>query len=160
MTRAVYAGTFDPLTFGHLDIISRAAEVFDELIVATTDNLEKQSLFSLEERLSMLRQVLNDRPGLEVQPFNGLLVHYAREIGANVLVRGLRAAADFDYEFEMGLMNRELEQQIETVFFLTRPKYMFVSSTLIKEIARKGGDIRPFVPRVVQDAIINKLGRR
>lgn len=160
MAKAVYAGTFDPVTFGHLDIISRASDVFDELVITTTDNINKHPLFSLEERLQMLRDVLNDRPGIEVKPFKGLLVEFAREVDAQVLVRGLRAAADFDYEFEMGLMNRELAPQIETVFFLTRPNYMFISSQLIKEIALKGGDVSPFVPPVVQDAIINKLGRR
>jgi pantetheine-phosphate adenylyltransferase len=160
MAKAVYAGTFDPVTFGHLDIISRGADVFDELVVTTTDNINKQPLFKLDERLAMLREVLDSRPGIEVRPFNGLLVDFAREVGAQVLLRGLRAAADFDYEFEMGLMNRELAPQIETVFFLTRPQYMFVSSQLIKEIALKGGDVSPFVPPAVQDAIIVKLGRR
>lgn len=159
MAKAVYAGTFDPVTFGHLDIITRAAEVFDQLVVTTTDNINKQPLFPLEERLKMLRDVLDSRSGIEVRPFSGLLVDFAREIGARVLLRGLRAAADFDYEFEMGLMNRELEPRIETVFFLTRPQYMFVSSQLIKEIALKGGDVSPFVPPAVQDAIIAKLGR-
>jgi len=160
MTKAVYAGTFDPVTFGHLDIISRGAEVFDELVVTTTDNINKEPLFKLDERLAMLREVLDSRPGIEVLPFNGLLVNFALEVGAQVLLRGLRAAADFDYEFEMGLMNRELAPQIETIFFLTRPQYMFVSSQLIKEIAMKGGDVSPFVPPAVQDAIILKLGRR
>jgi len=160
MAKAVYAGTFDPVTFGHLDIISRGADVFDELVVTTTDNVNKEPLFKLDERLAMLREVLDSRPGIEVRPFNGLLVEFAREVGAQVLLRGLRAAADFDYEFEMGLMNRELAPQIETVFFLTRPQYMFVSSQLIKEIAMKGGDVSPFVPPAVQDAIIIKLGRR
>jgi pantetheine-phosphate adenylyltransferase len=160
MAKAVYAGTFDPVTFGHLDIISRGADVFDELVVTTTDNINKQPLFKLDERLAMLREVLDSRPSIEVRPFNGLLVDFAREVGAQVLLRGLRAAADFDYEFEMGLMNRELAPQIETVFFLTRPQYMFVSSQLIKEIALKGGDVSPFVPPAVQDAIIVKLGRR
>lgn len=159
MAKAVYAGTFDPVTFGHLDIISRGAEVFEQLVVTTTDNINKQPLFPLEERLAMLREVLDSRPGIEVRPFSGLLVDFAKECGAQVLLRGLRAAADFDYEFEMGLMNRELAPQIETVFFLTRPQYMFVSSQLIKEIAMKGGDVSPFVPPVVQDAIIHKLGR-
>ena len=107
----------------------------------------------------MLREVCNSRSDIEVRPFSGLLVDFAEEIGASVLVRGLRAAADFDYEFEMGLMNRELSPRIETVFFLTRPQYMFVSSKLIKEIAQKGGDVAPFVPPAVQDAIIAKLGR-
>jgi len=160
MTKAVYAGTFDPVTFGHLDIIGRALDVFDELVVTTTQNVNKSSMFSLEERLSLLKQTLGDNPGIEITHFSGLLVDYARQVGASVLVRGLRAAADFDYEFEMALMNRELAAEIESVFFVTRPKYMFVSSSLIREVAIKGGDINPFVPPAVRDAIITKLSRR
>ena len=158
--KAVYAGTFDPVTFGHLDIIGRALEVFDELVVTTTDNLNKTAMFTLEERLAMLRETLADKPRVTVTTFHGLLVDYAREIEAKVLVRGLRAAADFDYEFEMALMNRELAHQIESVFFVTRPIYMFISSSLIREVAIKGGDITPFVPENVRDAIISKLSRR
>lgn len=160
MGKAVYAGTFDPVTFGHIDIVHRAAEVFDHLVVTTTDNLNKTPFFELDERLALLRTVLDNAPGIEITPFSGLLVDFARSIGAKVLVRGLRAAADFDYEFEMGLMNRELAPEIETVFFVTRPQYMFVSSKLVREIARKGGDIGSFVPPAVQNAIISKLGRR
>ncbi len=159
MGKAVYAGTFDPVTFGHIDIVNRAAEVFDHLVVTTTNNLNKTPLFSLEERIEQLHTVLDGTPRIEITPFNGLLVDFARQIGAKVLVRGLRAAADFDYEFEMGLMNRELAPEIETVFFVTRPQYMFVSSKLVREIARKGGDISSFVPPAVQNAIMSKLSR-
>jgi pantetheine-phosphate adenylyltransferase len=160
MIKAVYAGTFDPVTFGHLDIIERASRVFDQLVITTTENVNKDSFFTRDERLELLRATLDAKPGIEVLPFDGLLVDFAREIGAQVLVRGLRAASDFEYEFEMAMMNRELWPQIEIVFFVTRPRYMFVSSTLIREIAGKGGDISPFVPQPVQDAIITKLGQR
>jgi pantetheine-phosphate adenylyltransferase len=159
MGKAVYAGTFDPVTFGHIDIVHRAVEVFEPLVVTTTNNLNKTPLFSLEERIEQLHTVLDGTPRIEITPFSGLLVDFARQIGAKVLVRGLRAAADFDYEFEMGLMNRELAPEIETVFFVTRPQYMFVSSKLVREIARKGGDISSFVPSTVQNAIMSKLSR-
>ncbi|UCG88087.1 MAG: pantetheine-phosphate adenylyltransferase [Gemmatimonadota bacterium] len=160
MGKAIYAGTFDPVTFGHIDIVDRAAEVFDHLIVTTTNNLNKTPFFDLDERIDLLKRVLADKPGIEITPFSGLLVDFARSTGAKVLVRGLRAAADFDYEFEMGLMNRELAPEIETVFFVTRPQYMFVSSKLVREVAHKGGDIGLFVPPAVQNAIISKLAGR
>ena len=159
MVKAVYGGTFDPVTFGHLDIINRAAQVFDELVVATTENVNKTSLFSLDERLELLKEILQGRSAIAVAPFKGLLVDYARSIGAKVLIRGLRAAGDFDTEFEMAMMNRELVSDIETVFFVTSPQYMFVSSTLIREIAVKGGDISPFAPEIACNAIISKLGQ-
>jgi pantetheine-phosphate adenylyltransferase len=163
MARALYAGSFDPVTHGHLDIVQRAAEVFDELIVSTTHNVNKRELFSLDERLELLRQTIAALPPggrrgqITVEPFSGLLVRFARERGVQVLVRGLRAASDFDYEFEMAMMNRQLAHDIETVFFVTSPQYMFVSSSLIREIAFSGGDIGPFVPDIVKNAIMSKL---
>ena len=166
MVRALYAGTFDPVTYGHLDIVRRAAEVFDELIVSTTENVSKHELFSLEERLGLLSQTIEGLPEgsarrgqISVEPFNGLLVDFARSQNAQVLVRGLRAASDFDYEFEMAMMNRQLQQNIETVFFVTSPQYMFVSSSLIREIAFGGGDVGPFVPDIVKNAIMSKLDK-
>ncbi len=166
MTRALYAGTFDPVTYGHLDIVQRAAEVFDELIVATTHNVNKRELFSLAERLDLLRQTIEELPEdrgsrcqIVVRSFDGLLVDFAKAEEAQVLVRGLRAASDFDYEFEMAMMNRQLEHNIETVFFVTSPQYMFVSSTLIREIAFSGGDVEPFVPIKVKNAIMSKLDK-
>lgn len=166
MTRALYAGSFDPVTYGHLDIVQRAAEVFDELIVCTTHNVNKRELFSLEERLELLRETISGLPGergsrckINVDSFNGLLVDFAKAQGAQVLVRGLRAASDFDYEFEMAMMNRQLEHDIETVFFVTSPQYMFVSSSLIREIAFSGGDVGPFVPIKVKNAIMSKLDK-
>ena len=159
MAKAVYAGTFDPLTFGHLDIISRAAEVFDQ--AGYHDHRQHQQAGAVHpgRAARCSSDVLTDLRGVEVRLFRDCSL-ISRGKLAQVLVRGLRAAADFDYEFEMALMNRELAPQIETVFFVTRPQYMFVSSTLITEMAVKGGDVAPFVPAGVQDAIISKLSRR
>jgi pantetheine-phosphate adenylyltransferase len=156
---AVYAGSFDPVTFGHLDIIARASEVFSRLIVATTENVNKTPMFNRQERIQLLKNNIRNEPRIAVQPFDGLLVDFVRSAGAKVIIRGLRAAPDFDYEFEMALMNHSLAPDIETVFFVTSPQYMFVSSRLIREIAVTGGDITPFVPAGVRDAIMLKLGR-
>lgn len=158
MLKAIYAGTFDPPTLGHLDIIRRAAAVHDELVVTTTETPSKTPLFSVAERISLLRQMTADIPNVPVEPFTGLLVDYARKHGAKVLVRGLRAASDFEYEFEMAMMNRSLAPELETVFFVASPEFMFISSTLIREIAFGGGKIDTFVSQNVLDAIIAKLG--
>ena len=157
MAVAVYAGTFDPVTYGHLDIVRRASSVYERLVVTTTEGISKDSMFSLEERLELLRATLDGDKNVVVTPFEGLLVNFARSIGARVIVRGLRAASDFEYEFEMAMMNRSLAPDIETVFFVASPQYMFVSSTLIREIAHGGGDITPFVPVTVSNAIMTKL---
>lgn len=157
MPVAVYAGTFDPVTYGHLDVIQRAAARFDRLIVATTEQTGKQMMFSLEERLALLAGATAGLAGVSCEAFSGLLADFARRSGASFLVRGLRASADFEYEFEMALMNRALAPDIETVFMVTRPEYMFVSSSLIKSVAKAGGDISPFVPGMVKDAIIRRL---
>ena len=159
MVKAIYAGTFDPVTYGHLDIIHRAHAIFDNLVVASTEPANKSPLFSLEERLDLISRSLGDNSQIEITSFSGLLVDYARASGAQVLVRGLRAASDFEFEFEMSMMNRKLAPDIETMFLVTRPEYMFVSSSLIREIARGGGEISYFVPEIVQDAIINRLNR-
>ncbi|MEZ5338575.1 MAG: pantetheine-phosphate adenylyltransferase [bacterium] len=159
MATAVYAGTFDPVTFGHLDIIERSSQVFERLIIATTHSHGKNPLFSLEERVELLRQSVAGMPGeIEVRSFSGLLVDFARTVEARVLVRGLRAAGDFDYEFQMAMMNRALAPEIETSFFVTNPRYMFVSSSLIREIAAAGGPLDEFVTPLVRDAIISRLG--
>jgi pantetheine-phosphate adenylyltransferase len=158
MATAVYAGTFDPLTFGHLDIVERAATVFERLIVASTANVSKQPLFSLEDRLALLRTEVDGRPNVQIASFDGLLVEYAKSVGATVLVRGLRASSDFEYEFQMALMNRALAPDLQTVFLITSPQYMFVSSSIIKEVARSGGDVSQFVPPATRDAIIARLG--
>jgi len=158
MATAVYAGTFDPVTLGHLDIVRRAATVYERLVVTATEGSSKLTMFPLETRLDLLRSVVQPVGNVEVKAFSGLLVDFARESGAKVIVRGLRAASDFEYEFEMAMMNRSMAPDIETVFFVTSPAYMFVSSSLIKEIATAGGDISQFVPDIVRNAIINRLG--
>ena len=157
MAAAVYAGSFDPVTFGHLDIIRRAAEIYSPLYVATTTNTGKQPLFEPQERIAMIRGALNGTEHIEVETFSGLLVEYARAKQAKVLIRGLRAAADFDYEFGMAMMNRALAPEVETVFFVTDPRYMFISSSLIRQLAQAGGDVGSFVPPEVRDAIMHRF---
>jgi pantetheine-phosphate adenylyltransferase len=160
MAAAVYAGSFDPVTYGHLDIIRRAAAIYDPLYVATTENSGKQPLFTPPERIALIREALQDGAHIEVVAFTGLLVEFARQRGAKVLIRGLRAAADFDYEFGMAMMNRALAPEVETVFFVTDPQYMFISSSLIRQLAVAGGDVGAFVPPVVRDAIMHKFSRQ
>jgi pantetheine-phosphate adenylyltransferase len=157
MAAAVYAGSFDPVTYGHLDIIRRAVAIYQPLYVATTGNTGKSPLFQPAERVELLRASVNGNADIHVEAFDGLLVDYARQNQASVLIRGLRAAADFDYEFGMAMMNRALAPEVETVFFVTDPQYMFVSSTLIRQLAQAGGDVASFVPPIVRDAIIRRF---
>ena len=150
--RAVYPGTFDPVTYGHLDLISRALRLFDRVIVAVGENPAKKPLFSLEERLEMLREAIKEIPEgerVEVTSFSGLLVDFVREKGARVIVRGLRAVSDFEYEFQLALMNRRLARDIDTIFLMPGFRWIFISSTIIKEAARFGGSVEGLVPRVV-----------
>ena len=153
---AVFPASFDPVTQGHLDIIERASSVFDELIVAVASNIGKSGLFSVEERVSMLKEVLRDQPGIRIDTVDGLLVDYARRVGARVVIRGLRAMSDFEYEFEMALMNKHLHPDLETLFMMTDPKYFYVSSSRLKELVRFGGDIEDFVPPVVAKLLREK----
>jgi len=146
---AVYPGTFDPITNGHLDIISRGGTLFDRIIVAILRNPEKDPLFPLEERVDILRSVVGKWPSVVVEAFDGLLVEYARERGAQVIVRGLRALSDFEYEFQMTQMNQRLEPGIQTVFMMPSETYSYVSSRLVKEVARLGGDVTGLVPAEV-----------
>ncbi|MBR0681687.1 pantetheine-phosphate adenylyltransferase [Roseomonas eburnea] len=159
---ALYPGTFDPVTNGHLDIIGRAARLVDRLVVGVAINIGKGPLFELEERVELVRAetaAIAARNGtiIEVRPFEGLLVHYAREIGARMIIRGLRAVSDFDYEFQMVGMNRRLDQEIETVFLMASETNQFIASRLVKEIARLGGDIAGFVPRTTLERTLAKL---
>jgi pantetheine-phosphate adenylyltransferase len=147
---AVYPGTFDPLTNGHVDIILRGARLFDRIIVATLINPEKSPLFPVEERVEMARQVFEPYPNVEVDTFDGLLVDYARRKGAQVIVRGLRAVSDFEYELQMALMNRRLHPDVETVFMMPAEAYTYLSSRLVKEIFALGGSIAGLVPEVVE----------
>ena len=149
-SRAVFPGSFDPITNGHLDILDRALKVFDEVIVAILVNPEKQALFSVDERVKIVRSACRGRRGVRVDTFSGLLVEYALRVNALVIVRGLRAISDFEYEFQMALMNRRLEQRIETVFMMPAEAYSYLSSRMVKEVFRLGGDVGALVPPVVE----------
>lgn len=154
MTRlAIYPGSFDPPTRGHEDLIRRSLSLCDRLIVAVAINVAKQSLFSLDERLGMLRTVIGSEPRIEVRSFDGLLVDFARSVGASMVVRGLRAVSDFDFEFQMALMNRTLEPTLETVFMVPPPDLTFLSSSLVREVSRFGGDVSGLVHPEVEAAL-------
>ena len=153
---AVYPGSFDPITNGHLDVIERAAHLFDRVIVAVAHNPEKSPMFTLAERVALARGAVRNLQNVDVEEFDGLLVSYAREHGATVLVRGLRAVADFEFEFQMALMNRRLDATVETIFLMPKDEYTFISSRLVKEIAGLGGDVSAFVPPDVQRALKQK----
>ena len=153
---AIYPGSFDPLTSGHVDIIERGARIFDSIIVAILANVEKTPLFSESERVGIIRDVFKDRDNVEVDTFNGLLVQYAQRKHANVLVRGLRAVSDFEYEFQMALMNRHLAPELETVFMMPDEKYTYISSRLIKEVFMLGGEITELVPPLVEEKLRGK----
>ncbi|MDD5556285.1 MAG: pantetheine-phosphate adenylyltransferase [bacterium] len=153
MTPAIYPGSFDPVTYGHIDVMRRALGIFGRLVVAVADNPEKDPLFTVPERLQMLRDIAGGMPGVEVDSFSGLLVEYARRRGASVIVRGLRALSDFEYEFQMALTNRKICGDLETVFLMTSEGYSYLSSRAIKEIALLGGDVSAFVPTVVAEML-------
>jgi pantetheine-phosphate adenylyltransferase len=155
-TFAVYPGSFDPLTNGHLDIISRGARLFDRIIVAILVNAEKAPLFSMEERVEIARAVFRDQPNVEVDTFDGLLVDYVERRKAQVIVRGLRAVSDFEFEFQMALMNQRLNPQIETVFMMPAEQYTYISSRLIKEVFALGGRVQGLVPELVEDRLRGK----
>lgn len=158
MTRtAIYAGTFDPPTNGHFDLIRRAAALFDRLVIAVASNPRKHTLFTADERVSLLREVLGDDPRVEVDQIQGLLVDYARRRGAVAVIRGLRAVADFEYEFQMACMNRHLAPDVDTMFLMTAQEYFYVSSSLVKEVASFGGDVAPFVPATVRARLEERL---
>jgi pantetheine-phosphate adenylyltransferase len=157
MRLAVYPGSFDPMTNGHVDVIARAATLFDQVIVAAAANDAKKSLFSMEERVAMMQAVTARFPNVKVVAFEGLLVEFARQVGAVAVVRGLRAISDFEFEFQMALMNRKLEPTIETVFLTPREEYTYLSSRIVKEIARLGGSVEAFVPEPVVEALRKKL---
>lgn len=151
--KAIYPGTFDPVTNGHLDIITRAARLFPQLIVGIANNHAKKPFFSLEKRIELAKKSLADLPNVEVMGFNSLLIHFVREQNATVILRGLRAVSDFEYEFQLAGMNRKLSKQVETMFLTPSDDYMFISSTLVREISMLGGDISQFVPPMVADAL-------
>jgi len=159
MRRAIYPGSFDPVTNGHLDVIERARKLFDEVIVAVAHNDQKQPLFSLAERLDFLGQVTASLAGVKVAPLDGLLVEFAVRQNAHAVVRGLRAVSDFEFEFQMALMNRKLEATVETIFLMPKEEYTYLSSRIVKEIARLGGDVAQFVPACVVEGLARKLER-
>jgi len=154
---AIYPGTFDPLTNGHIDIIERALKIFDELIVAVAHNPHKNPLFTVEERVEMLKLVMKDMKGVKVEDFDGLLMDYAQKKGANVVIRGLRAVSDFEYEFQMALTNRKLNDQVETVFLMPAESYTYLSSRIVKEVVGLGGHVNEFVPEIVEQRLREKL---
>jgi pantetheine-phosphate adenylyltransferase len=158
MRTVFYPGSFDPVTNGHLDVIQRASRLFDKVTVAIAVNQEKEAFFTMSERKELLETVCRSYDNIDIVCFNGLLVEAVKEFKAAAVIRGLRAVADFEYEFQMALMNRELNEDCETIFMMPSPAYSFVSSRLIKEIASCGGDISAFVPTEVIDALKGKIG--
>jgi len=154
---AVYAGSFDPVTYGHIDIIKRAARIFDKVIVAVAHNAEKEPLFDLEERMAMLKKATHNIANVKIDDFAGLAVDYVSRSGANVLIRGLRMVSDFEYEFQMALTNRKLNEKIETIFLMPNESYSYLSSTLIKEAASLGADVKSFVPAFIEKELKAKL---
>jgi pantetheine-phosphate adenylyltransferase len=155
--KAIYPGTFDPITNGHVDLIARAVRIFDHLVVAVAANKDKSPLFDVEQRVEMVREVVSSYDNVEVVGFDTLLVECAREVGAGVVLRGLRAVSDFEYEFQMAGMNRRLSADFETVFLTPAEQYAFISSTMVREIARLGGDVSDFVPRKISRALVDRF---
>jgi pantetheine-phosphate adenylyltransferase len=160
MRRAIYPGSFDPITKGHLDVIERAAHLFDELVVAVAFNDQKRSLFSAEERVAMIQSAVDGRGKVRVTQFTGLLVKFAEEQEAVAVVRGLRAVSDFEFEFQMALMNRKLLPTLETIFVTPREEYTYLSSRIVKEIARLGGNVESFVPPSVAQALAERFAQQ
>ncbi len=158
MRTAIYPGSFDPLTNGHLDVIQRATKLFDRVVVAVAKSESKQPLFTLDERLQIVARSIQQLPTVEADAFDGLLVEYVQRRSAQAVVRGLRAVSDFEFEFQMALMNRSLNEHIETIFMMPKDTYTFLSSRIVKEIARLGGDVRAFVPAHVATALLSKFG--
>ena len=157
MRTAIYPGSFDPLTNGHLDVVQRAAKLFDRVVVAVAKNEDKYPLFTLDERLAQVKQAVRHLPGVEPDTFDGLLIEYVVERKAQAIVRGLRAVSDFEFEFQLALMNRKLNENIETIFMMPKDTYTFLSSRIVKEIARLGGDVGAFVPAHVRTALAKKF---
>ncbi|MGJ7044530.1 pantetheine-phosphate adenylyltransferase [Thermoanaerobacterium thermosulfurigenes] len=157
MNIAVYPGSFDPVTNGHLDVIKRAAKVFDKLIVAVLVNPSKTPMFSLEERVEMLKEVTADIENVEIDSFSGLLIEYLEKVNSKIIVKGLRMVSDFEYEFQMALINKKLNPEVETIFFMTSNKYGYLSSSIVKEVARFGGCLSDLVPDSVIEKILQKI---
>lgn len=154
---AVCPGSFDPITYGHLDIITRAANVFDEVYISILNNSSKKSLFTVEERVSLIQEVIKDIPNVKVDSFDGLLIEYAESVGASAIIRGLRAVSDFEYEMQITSMNRFLDDKIETFFIMTNNQYSFLSSSIVKEVAQYHGNVKQLVPPLVEKALKEKF---
>jgi len=159
MTLAIYPGSFDPLTNGHIDIMRRGLSVFDRVVLAVANNQNKTPTFSVEQRLEMAKEVFKDEPRVEYDTFSGLLVDYAKAKGAKVLLRGLRAVSDFEYEFQLASMNRKLNDNVETVFMMTSEEHFYVSSSLVREVARYEGNVSAFVPQCVEKALLKHFSK-
>src|SRR4051794_30481779 len=159
MRTVIYPGSFDPLTNGHLDVISRAAKLFDKVIVAVANNDQKKPLFSLKERVRLVSRSIKDLPQVEVDSFDGLLVDFVEKRQGQAIIRGLRAVSDFEFEFQLALMNRKLNERVETIFMMPKDTYTFISSRIVKEIARLGGDVTSFVPTHVKVALSAKFAK-
>ena len=157
MRTAIYPGSFDPITNGHLDIVQRAAKLFDQVVVAVARNDNKKPLFSAEERLALVQQCVGHLPNVTTDSFDDLLVHYVDRRGGQAIIRGLRAVSDFEFEFQLALMNRKLNERVETIFMMPKETYTFLSSRIVKEIARLGGNVNCFVPAAVREALAHKL---
>ncbi len=158
MTTAIYPGSFDPITNGHIDVVTRAARLFAKLIIGIYETPDKSLLFTLKERVEMARQAVASLPNVEVQPFDGLTVSFARKVGAQAIVRGLRVSADFEREFDMAMMNQRLAPELELVCLMASPEYQFLSSSLLKEVAELGGNIDDLIPKHVAEALRKKEG--
>ena len=158
MKRVIYPGTFDPVTNGHIDIVKRAIDLFDELVVTVAKNLAKTSLFTVDERIEMLKMSLTDFPNLIIDSCEGLVVDHAKKVGAIGIIRGLRAVSDFEFEFQMALMNRKLDKDLATIFLMPHEKYTYLNSTIIRNLAQFEGDISEFVPDVVLEKLKKKFG--
>jgi pantetheine-phosphate adenylyltransferase len=153
---AIYAGTFDPITYGHIDVLERACLLFDKVIIAVSASSSKKTVFTVKERIEMIKECTKNLNNVEVDNFSGLLVEYAKKSNASAIVRGLRAISDFEYEFQMALTNRKIAENITTVFLMPNEKYTYLNSTLVREIALHGGDVSPFVPKYVLDRLKKK----
>jgi pantetheine-phosphate adenylyltransferase len=160
LSKAIYPGSFDPATNGHMDIIERAARLFDEVVVAVARNVGKNPMFTVDERVEMLKDACSGMPNVTIDQFDGLLVKYAASQNARVIVRGLRAISDFELEFEMALMNRRLDTEAETVFLMTNAEYSYLSSSVVKEVAGFGGSVKGLVPEIVEEKLERKLSSR
>ena len=157
MTRGIYPGTFDPITYGHVDIINRASKVVDELVIGVLTNYNKDTLFTRQERVDMIKELINDMPGIKVEAYDGLLINFAKEQNADFVIRGIRAITDFEYELQMSQTNRKISPDIDTIFFTTSLEYAYLSSSTVREVALFDGDISHFVPKFIEERVKEKM---